>query len=312
MIRRFYVRNLPACLAVAVMAAPLTGCGALRSAAVNTVASTLAQTGTVFSSDNDPELIRESIPFALKLYESILDSAPKHKDLLVATCSAFTQYAYAFIETDAEVLGEAHHDEVVKLKARALNLYIRGKDYCMRAMDVRWKGMRAALMRDPAAALKKVKAKPADIPLLYWTAASLGSAVSLGLDKPELVVDLPTVRALAERAMALDENWSKGALHELMITIDSLPETLGGSPARAREHFDKAVKIQGGNSPGPYVSLATGVMVPTQDRAGFEKLLNEALAIDPEKDPDTRLVTLVTQRRARALLDNIESKFSKY
>ena len=311
MLRRFSARNVPVCLAFALLAAPLTGCGALRSAAVNTVASTLAQTGAVFSSDNDPELIRESIPFALKLYESILDSAPKHKDLLGATCSAFTQYAFAFVETDAEVLGEARHDEVVKLKARALNLYIRGKDYCMRAMDVRWKGMSAALMRDPVAALKKVKVKKADVPLLYWTAASLGAAVSLGLDKPELVVDLPTVRALAERAMAIDETWSKGALHELMISIDSLPAAMGGSPEKAKEHFEKAIKIQGGNSPGPYVALATGVMVPAQDRSGFEKLLNDALAIDPEKDPDTRLVTLITQRRARAMLDNIESKFAK-
>ena len=74
----------------------------LSQLAVNTVAGTLAQTGTTFSSDNDPDLIRESIPFALKLYESILESTPKHKELLIATCSAFTQYAYGFIEGDAE------------------------------------------------------------------------------------------------------------------------------------------------------------------------------------------------------------------
>jgi predicted anti-sigma-YlaC factor YlaD len=309
MIRRFSARSLPACLALALAITSVTGCGALKGAAVNSVASTLAQTGTTFSSDNDPELIRESIPFALKLYESILESTPKHKELLIATCSAFTQYAYGFIEADAEALGEARHDEVVRLKARALKLYIRGKDYCYRAMDVRWKGMTAALMKDPATALGRAGKK--DVPLLYWTAASLGAAVSLGLDQPELVVDLPTVRALAERALALDETWSKGALHELMITIDSLPPALGGSPEKAKEHFEKAVKIQEGKSPGPYVALATGVMVPAQDRAGFEKLLNEALAIDPLKEPSTQLVTLITQRRARALLDNIESKFAK-
>ena len=121
--------------------------------------------------------------------------------------------------------------------------------------------------------------------LVYWTAAAWGAAASLGLDQPELVVDLPTVRALAERAIALDEGWNKGALHELMITIDSLPAALGGSPERAKAHFDQAVKIQKGLSPGPYVALATGVMVPAQDRAGFEKLLNEALAIDPARSP---------------------------
>lgn len=310
MIRLISARRAPACLALALAATSVSGCGALKSAAVNTVASQLAQTGTTFSGDNDPELIRESLPFALKLYESILESTPKHKDLLIATCSAFTQYAFAFIEADAEAVGPSQYDESVRLKARALKLYIRGKDYCMRAMDARWKGMSAAILRDPAVALKRAQKK--DVPLLYWTAASLGAAISLGLDQPELVVDLPIVRALAERAIALDETWNKGALHELMITIDSLPAALGGSPERAKAHFDQAIKIQGGNSPGPYVALATGVMVPAQDRAGFEKLLNEALAIDPLKDPGTQLVTMITQARARALLANIESKFAKY
>ena len=285
------------------------GCGAIKKAALNSVASELAASGTVFTRDNDPDLVRDAIPFALKLYESLLESVPKNKDLLIATCGAFTQYSYGFVETDAEALGEAHHDEVVQLKARALRLYIRAKDYCLRAMEVRWKGIGAELLRDPAKALSRATAK--DVPLLYWTAASWGAAASLGLDQPELVIDLPVVRALAERALALDETWSKGALHEMMISIDSLPEALGGSPARAREHFEKAVKIQQGLSPGPYVSLATGVFVPAQDRAGFEKALKDALAIDPAKDPENQLVILIGQRRARALLDQIDAKFAK-
>jgi hypothetical protein len=57
--------------------------------------------------------------------------------------------------------------------------------------------------------------------------------------------------------------------------------------------------------------LATGVAVPNQDRQEFERLLKEALAIDPEKDPSNRLVILVGQRRARVLLDRIDEKFSK-
>ena len=147
--------------------------------------------------------------------------------------------------------------------------------------------------------------------LLYWTAASWGAAISLGIDRPDLAVDFPTVRALADRALALDAEWSRGAIHELMITLDSLPEALGGNAARAREHFTSAVAIQKGLSPGPYVTLATGVSVPSQDRQEYERLLKEALAIDPEKDPSNRLVTLVYQRRARVLLDRIDEKFSK-
>ncbi|MGE5837495.1 MAG: TRAP transporter TatT component family protein [Acidobacteriota bacterium] len=297
-------------VAVAFAAASISGCGSIKGMAINNVAGTLAKgTGDTFTRDNDPELIRDASAFALKLYEALLESVPKHKDLLIATCGGFTQYGYAFVQTDAIVLGEAHHDEVVTLNERALNLYIRAKDYCLRAMDVRFPGIRAELARDPAAALKR--AKKSDVDLLYWTAASWGSAIALGVDKPDLVIDLPTVRALAERALALDETWSNAAIHEMMISLDSLPEAIGGSAARAREHFKRAVEIQQGKSPGPYVALALGVSVPAQNVEEFKKLLGEALAIDPKANPSIQLVTLITQRRARALMDQIDLLFVK-
>ncbi|HXQ78355.1 MAG TPA: TRAP transporter TatT component family protein, partial [Gemmatimonadaceae bacterium] len=100
-------------------------------------------------------------------------------------------------------------------------------------------------------------------------------------------------------------------LHEMFISLESLPAALGGDPDRARKHFARAVELQHGEAPGPYVALATGVALPAQDRAEFEKLLQTALAIDPDKDPSVRLVTLVQQRRARALLDHIDTMFTK-
>jgi predicted anti-sigma-YlaC factor YlaD len=288
----------------------LQGCGLVRRKAIGMVASTLASGGDVFTRDDDPELVGDAIPFGLKLYESLLDSAPKNKDLLLATCSNFTQYGVAYLETQAAVLGEAqHHDEVAHLNGRALKLYLRAKGYCMRAMELRFPGVGEKLLTDPGPALAKAEKK--DVPLLYWTAASWGSAISLGVDRPEIVIDMPAVRALAERALALDDTWSKGALHEMFISLDSLPEALGGSPDRARQHFHRAVELQKGLYPGPYVALASGVDVPAQNRDEFEKLLQTALAIDPEKDPSMRLVTLVQQRRARALLDHIDTMFTR-
>lgn len=286
-----------------------TGCS-LKTMAAKTVANTLSAPGDVFTRDDDPDLIRDATPFALKLYESLLESVPNHVPLLISTCGGFTQYGYAFLEAEADSLDTSRRAEATALRERALKHYLRGRGYCFRAVDVRFgKGSSAALLQDPVAAV--AKARKEDVPLLYWTAASWGAAISLGIDRPDLAVDFPTVRALADRALALDPQWSRGSIHELMITLDSLPEALGGNPARAREHFTMAVEIQKGLSPGPYVSLATGVAVPTQDRQEYERLLKEALAIDPEKDPSNRLVTLVQQRRARVLLDRIDEKFSK-
>ena len=282
----------------------------LKRKAVGMVAETLASSGDVFTRDDDLELVGDAIPFGLKLYESLLGSAPTNKGLLIATCGNFTQYGVAYVETDALVLEEAqHHDEVVHLNERALKLYLRAKGYCERAIEVRFPGIMQKLPADPVGALAKAEKK--DVPLLYWMAASWGSAIALGVDRPDLVIDMPTVRALAERAIALDETWSRGTLHEMFVSLDSLPPALGGNPERARMHFTKAIELQKGLSPGPYVALALGVVVPAQDRAEYEKLLNEALAIDPAKDPSNQLVALVQQRRARALLDQIDTRIPK-
>src|ERR1043165_4715424 len=85
-LRRFQLAALSAALIC------LQACS-LKTMAVKTVANTLSDSGDVFSRDNDPELVRDAVPFALKLYESLLDSVPKHEPLLIATCSGFTQYA---------------------------------------------------------------------------------------------------------------------------------------------------------------------------------------------------------------------------
>ena len=53
-----------------------TGCALMKRKAVSMVASTLASSGDVFTRDDDLELVGDAIPFGLKLYESLLDSAP--------------------------------------------------------------------------------------------------------------------------------------------------------------------------------------------------------------------------------------------
>ena len=170
---------------------------------------------------------------------------------------------------------------------------------------MRYPGATARLRDTPVSTL--ARATKAHIPLLYWSASSLAAAISIGgLDTPELLIDWPMVRAFAERALALDETWNRGALHELMIAIESPGDALGGSEARARQHFARAVELQQGLSPGPYVSLAMGIVKAKQDRGEFERLLKQALAVDPERDPGNRLVILLTQRRARLLLAHID------
>ena len=282
------------------------GCAFVKRKAVGMVANTLASGGDTFTRDDDPELIGQALPFALKLYESLLDSSPTNRTLLVATCAAFTQYGYGFVQAEAEKAEFTNHDDGKRLQGRAFRLLQRGKGYCFRALELRFPGIGPKLIQDPTPAL--VKAKRDDVELLYWSAASWGAAIGLQVD---LAIDLPSVRALAERALALDETWHKGALHELMITMESQGELVGGSEERARKHFARAVELQQGLSPGPYLALAMGLSVGAQNRAEFEKLMAQALAIAPGKDPSNRLVIMLAQARAQVQLDHIDTLFAK-
>ena len=64
-----------------------------------------------------------------------------------------------------------------------------------------------------------------------------------------------------------------------------------------------------GADASPLVSLAEAVTIQKQDVKEFESLLNRALAINPDADPDKRLVNAVMQRRARWLLSRKEELF---
>jgi len=141
-----YLRQHLARLVVTLAAlSVLTGCS-FKTVAVRTVANSLAGSGDLFSSDEDPELVRDAVPFALKTYESLLQTVPRHRALLVATCSGFTQYSYAFVQAEADAVEPKDHEEAMHLRDRALKLYLRGNRYCLRALDTRFPGIEQRLL----------------------------------------------------------------------------------------------------------------------------------------------------------------------
>ena len=275
--------------------------------AVDGLADALANSRVVYAADEDPELIAAALPFALKTYESLLLESPDNPELLVGACSGFTQYSYAFVESEAFVVELDDYTEALRLRDRALKLYVRARDYCLRALELRDKGGLRALEVNPENALAEMDDR--DVDLLYWTGAAWGAAISLGLDRPDLLVDVPAVRALMNRALALQEGYGDGAIHEALIVLDGLPEAMGGSPELARVHFERAVELSGGAHAGAYVALAETVAVPAQDAAEFRSLLARALDIDLEAAPLSRLANLVAQRRADLLLERIGDYF---
>jgi predicted anti-sigma-YlaC factor YlaD len=294
-----------ALLAVAVLG---SGCSGVKRVAINQLGNGLAAGGTTFASDDDPELVKAAVPFSLKLMESLLAENPRHEGLLLAACSGFTQYGYAFVQVDAEELQAKDFEASEAMKTRARKLYLRARNYGLRGLDLRHPDFDKALRADPKQAVKATTKK--DVPLLYWTALSWAAAISLSKDNPALIGDLPMVEAMMDRALELNESFNDGAIHTYLITFEmSRPNAEGDAAARSKKHFDRAMEISGGQQAGPLVSYAEAVCVQKQDAKQFEALLQQALAIDPDAKPEWRLSNLIMQRRAKWLLSQKDDLF---
>ena len=300
-------RSAAVWLALGLMLMATSGCS-LRQIAVNTLADALADGSGVFTSDEDPELIRDALPFALKTLETLLAEAPDNPGLLLATCKSFVLYGAGFVDPAADRLEATSYRQAKHQHERALKIFLRARGYCFRALDLAYPGSTETLVRVPSAALEKARRE--DVELLYWTAGSWGATIASGLDQPELLADLPAVRVLLEKALALDPTFDRGALYEGMMLVELAEVGSGsGSVERARELFDRALELNQGHKASTYFAWANTVSIQEQNRAEFEHLLEKALAVDLDQDPDHRLSNAIFQDRARWLLDQADELF---
>jgi len=264
--------------------------------AVDRMASALADASGVYERDNDPEFVRLAAPSMLKTVEMLLSQSPNHQQLLLTACSGFTQYSYGFLHVEAELRAQdaaAAQD----LKTRASKMYQRARGYCLHGLELRHPGLTLkAIGEDPTAALRVTTVQ--DVPWLYWTAASWGADISIAPTPLLRITEIASVRALLNRAKALDEKWEDGAVYEALIAFDGLPPMLGGSPAAAKADFDRAMELSDRKSVFAYVALASTLT----DAAEKKRLLEQALAVDVSKLKVRRLTNLIAQRYARALL----------
>ena len=294
-------------VSISILVLALAGCS-FDKLVVDRLGNALVEGSSSYAADDDPDLVGAALPFGLKTIESLLAQSPHHKELLLAATSGFTQYAYAFVQTEADLIEDTDLMRAISLRERALRLYRRGLRYGIRGLEEVQPGFAALLRSDSGKALAPMGKQ--DVPLLYWTAVAWGAAISLDKTNSALSVDLPRVEALIRRALELDEKFGLGTIYDFMIVYEGgKPAAAGGSIDRARESLARAIELSGGRRAAPLVSFAETVDVAIQDRAEFNKLLGRALAINIDDAPDQRLSNIIAQRRARWLLARMDRLF---
>jgi predicted anti-sigma-YlaC factor YlaD len=300
-------------------------------------ALTGAGSSTVFSGDEDPQLIADALPFALKMYESLLQERPDHERLLSVTASGFVSYANAFCHLPASM--NSSRDVQKRQLQRASGLYLRGRDWALRAIEVRNPGFLAYLQaKDFETALPLCGSE--DVEDLYWAAAGWFGAISAGGFNMRMMLEIPSAYALLLRALSLNDSFQNGALNELLITIlPASPKELLYRPAISPEedqvrlyektylkeqgidtafespiaaalhHYQRAVIKSEGKLVGPHVACAEAVAVPLQDYELFSELLEKALTVDIDLSPESRLINTLQKEKAQWLLDHAEDLF---
>ena len=291
------------------IAAVLAGCS-LDRLATRTVTDLVSATGDddVFASEQDPRLVGDALPFALKLYELLLTRARDDPGLHLATGRSFVAYANAFVQRPAEQMAVTEIDHRISELQRAKLHYLRGRDYLLAGLDLRHPGF-GALFASPDTmdqALAMMDASSIDF--LYWTAAACLGALSTDPFDMELLVTAPYAAKMLHMVTDWDEGYQGGAAHDILIRYYAGTATaLGGGMELAEEHFARAVAASGDKRTGPYLAMA-GVAINQQDAEAFRSLLDDVLAIELDV-AQYRLQNTLDQQYAVWLLEHMEDLF---
>jgi predicted anti-sigma-YlaC factor YlaD len=286
-------------LLVLVLAFGLSACMP-RQLLVNGAADALTAQGQ--AEEEDIGLAREASAFYLKLSESLLRQSPGHLALAESVASGFTQYAYAFVASDAERMMNTDAKAAHLLNERARRLYLRAHRHAMAALTRSNPGLMASLAKPSAT--QHILLQPDQVGVAYWAAASWGAYIALSKDDPDAVADLPLAVQLAESVWRTSPTFGQGAAASLMGNFEAARP--GGSMTKAAAYFDEAIQAGGGQNPGPLVAKAEAIAQATGDRPAFEALLQKALTVSAKRYD---LTSQIMRQRAQWLLDSVDDLF---
>lgn len=249
-----------------------------------------------FFEECDYELAEIALPANLKLLEGLLKNDPANKTLLTTLAMGFSGYSMLFVEG--------------KDPERASELYVRARDYGIRAL-----GDKGKALRDPDVGkdrihslLKRMTAR--EIEPLFWTALSWQAWINLNGDNPAALGQFPAANACLERVIEVDAGYFHGMPYLLMGTsLASRPPMFGGNVGEAKACFEKALRLSHRKFLPVQYYFAKYYAVRIQDRDLFSALIEETLAGNPQELSEVCLINTAIQHEARNLGRKTEELF---
>lgn len=278
-------------LFIVVLAWTLSGCTTLVSSAASGLSESVS--ASVLNQD-DPETAKAALPTFMVLLDGMVRDNPDDPDILTSTATLYASYGAIFAD-----------DPV-----RESRLTTRARRYAHTAVcevyapSCDW----GELTYDEfVASLEGLQARHAEYVYTYgFTSLAYLRAHS---DDWNSLAELPHMEALFDRYMNISGDEVNSAVYTYMgILLTLRPPALGGEPERAREYFEKAIKLTDGRDLGIKVEFARGYAKLLYERELHDQLLHEVLAADPYFDGYT-LSNVLAQEQAKALLAEADDYF---
>lgn len=265
--------------------------------------------------EDDLHLLAQSMPAQIKLLETLLASDPENRDLLVLLARLYGGYAFAILETEQEARRLDQPSVVAlglpgqKLDQATARYYKRGSVYALQALEVRHPraGLQLGRLREADPFLKSLG--PSDVPALFWYGFNLGGYIQHSLDSVSAVAKAYLVEKTMQRVVELDETYYHASAHlGLLVYYGSRPPMMGGSPEKARRHWERHQQLAPETRTLGDLYLARYVLVQEQDKKAFVRRLS-AIAGGPDKGAEEGLPAKVAAERARIYLASVDRFF---
>lgn len=244
---------------------------------------------------DDPETVRAGAPAYLLLIDGLIEGEPDNEDMLLAGAKLYAAYTAVFVEEPK----------------RSKQMSSKAYDYARRALCTEYP-RECGLEKLPFAEFETEVAKfrdEDDLPYLFTQATTWLLRIQKHSNDWGAVADLPKVKAMLERVVAVQDNFQDGQAHFYLGILETLlPPALGGKPEVGREYFERAISLSGGKDLSVKVAYANRYARLMFDKELHDRLLREVIVANPNV-PGLTLVNTMAQREAEQLLATSKDYF---
>ena len=228
---------------------------------------------------------------------------PQNPNTLIAACSLMTMYHYGFTMEAADRIIEDNYALGKETFETAHLGFISAYDFGEAALRIKYPEFSEWINGVPSESLDF---KTEDVPVLYWTGAALGGAISSSRGDPKWVIRLPIVGKLFESALKINPAWNRGSLYSAMISYTMSRSDLDIEANEiAADYLQKANIASGGFHGGAELSFAETVLVKTQNKEAFMEKVQAVLNNQSKED----VADIIVAERAQWLLSRTGDLF---